>query len=63
LKERMIKIEEAKAWKELMVEDKEHMMMSIKDMDEDQLAWWKEYKANIMERKQLLRGGGASSTL
>ena len=39
------------------------MMMSTKDMDEDQLTWWKEYKADIVERKRLLRGGGASSTL
>jgi hypothetical protein len=32
-------------------------------MDEDQLMWWKEYKADIVERKRLLHGGGASSTL
>ena len=44
LEERMIKIKEAKAWKEPMVEEKEHMMMSKKDMDEDQLQWWKDYK-------------------
>ncbi|KAI4995187.1 hypothetical protein ZWY2020_035090 [Hordeum vulgare] len=53
LEERMIKIKEAKAWKELMVEEKEHMMMSKKDMDEDQLMWWKEYKEDIMERKRI----------
>ncbi|KAI5000134.1 hypothetical protein ZWY2020_004723 [Hordeum vulgare] len=35
LEERMIKVKEAKAWKELMVEEKENMMMSKKDMDED----------------------------
>lgn len=65
MEERMIKLKEAKAWKELMAEEKEHMMMSRKDMDEEQLAWWKEYKENIAERKRLLRGagGGASSTL
>ncbi|KAI5005238.1 hypothetical protein ZWY2020_032481 [Hordeum vulgare] len=40
LEERMIKVKEAKAWKELMVKEKEHMMMSKKDMDEDQLMWW-----------------------
>ena len=57
--ERMIKLKEAKAWKEIMGEEKEHMMMSRKDMDEDQLAWWKEYKADIAERKRLLRGVGA----
>jgi hypothetical protein len=63
LEERMIKLKEAKAWKEIMAEEKEHMMMSKKDMDEDQLAWWKETKADIAERKRLLRGGGALSTL
>ena len=34
MEERMIKLKEAKAWKELMAEEKEHMMMSRKDMDE-----------------------------
>ncbi|EMS65488.1 hypothetical protein TRIUR3_29829 [Triticum urartu] len=64
MKERMIKLKEAKAWKELMAEEKEHMMMSRKDMDEEQLAWWKKYKENIADRKRLLRGagGGALST-
>ena len=61
MEERMIKVKEAKAWKELMVEEKEHMMMSKKDMDEDQLMWWKEYKQDIVERKRIFRG--ASSTL
>ncbi|KAI5000885.1 hypothetical protein ZWY2020_010844 [Hordeum vulgare] len=61
LKERMIKVKEAKAWKELMVEEKEHMMMSKKDMDEDQLMCWKEYKEDIAERKRIFRD--ASSTL
>ena len=49
LEERMIKLKEVKAWKEIMAEEKEHMMMSKKDMDEDQLAWWKETKADIAE--------------
>jgi hypothetical protein len=44
LEERIIKLKEAKAWKELMAEEKEHMMMSKKEMDEEQLEWWKEYK-------------------
>jgi hypothetical protein len=39
LEERMIKIKDAKAWKELISEEKEHMMMSSKDMDEDQVTW------------------------
>jgi hypothetical protein len=61
LEERMIKVKEAKAWKELMVEEKEHMMMSKKDMDEDQLMWWRDYKEDIAERKRIFRG--SSSTL
>jgi hypothetical protein len=59
--ERMLKIKEAKAWKELMAEEKEHMMMPKKDMDEDQLMWWNDTKVDIMERKRQLRG--ESSTL
>ena len=60
LEERMIKVKEAKVWKELMVEEKEHMMMSKKDMDQDQLQWWKDYKEDIAERKRMFRA--ASST-
>ncbi|XBH77238.1 hypothetical protein VPH35_103743 [Triticum aestivum] len=60
LEERMIKLKEAKVWKELMVEEKEHIMMSKKDMDEDQLQWWKDYKKDIAERKRMFRV--ASST-
>jgi hypothetical protein len=37
------------------------MMMPKKDMDEDQLMWWNDTKADIMERKRQLRG--ESSTL
>ena len=55
LDERMTKLKEAKAWKELMAEEKEHMMMPTKDMDEEQLNWWKETKAEIIQRKKLLR--------
>ncbi|KAI4973372.1 hypothetical protein ZWY2020_035633 [Hordeum vulgare] len=55
LEERMIKVKEAKVWKELMVEEKEHMMMSKKDMDEEQLQWWKDYKEDIAERKRIFR--------
>ncbi|CAM0943671.1 unnamed protein product [Alopecurus aequalis] len=61
LAERMIKVKEAKTWKELMVEEKEHIMMSNTDMDEDRLIWWKDYKEDIAERKRIFRG--ASSTL
>ena len=53
--DRMAKLKEAKAWKELMAEEKDHMMMPTKDMDEEQLNWWKETNAEIMERKKLLR--------
>ncbi|KAE8768853.1 putative methionyl-tRNA synthetase [Hordeum vulgare] len=61
LEQRMIKVKEAKVWKELMVEEKEHMMMSKKDMDQQQLQWWKDYKEDITKRKRIFRG--ASSTL
>ena len=60
LEERMIKLKEAKVWKELMVEEKEHIMMSKKDMDQDQLQRWKDYKEDIAERKTMFRV--ASST-
>ena len=56
----MIKIKEAKAWKELMAEENEHMLMSTKDMDEHQLQWWKETKADIQERKLILRSASSS---
>ena len=55
LDEKMAKLKEAKAWKELMAEEKEHMMMPTKDMDEEQLNWWKETKAESWRsRKKLL---------
>ena len=60
LEERMIKVKEAKVWKELMVEEKEHMMMCKKDMDEDQLQWWKDYKDDIAERKRMFRGSSST---
>ena len=56
----MVKVKEAKVWKELMMEEKEHMMMSKKDMDEDQLQWWKECKEDIAERKRLFRGSSST---
>ena len=67
LDERMLALKEAKAMKELLAEEKDLMMMSTKKMNEEQLTWWKEMKADIMERKMLLRqgrgarGGGAST--
>ena len=43
-----------------MAEEKEHMMMFTKDIDEDQLQWWKETKADIAERKLQLRAASSS---
>uniref|UniRef100_A0ACD5U5L1 Uncharacterized protein n=1 Tax=Avena sativa TaxID=4498 RepID=A0ACD5U5L1_AVESA len=60
LEERMLVMKEAKAWKELMVEEREHMMMSKKDMDEEQLAWWKDYKEDIAARKRMFRSASSS---
>ncbi|KAE8797025.1 putative methionyl-tRNA synthetase [Hordeum vulgare] len=61
LEVRMIKGRETKAWKELMVGEKEHMMMSKKDMDQDQLMWWKDYKEDITERKRIFPDASYSS--
>ena len=47
----MLAPKEAKAMKELLAEEKDLMMMSTNEMDEDQLTWWKEMKADIKERK------------
>ena len=57
----MLALKEAKAMKELLAKEKEIMMISSKDMDEDQLAWWKETKEDIMERKRPLRQGRGAS--
>ena len=57
---RMIALKETKAMKELLAEE-EIMMMNTKDMDEDQLAWWKETKADIMTRKLQARQARAAS--
>jgi hypothetical protein len=65
--ERMLARKEARAMKEVLAVEKEVMMMSTRDMDKDQLMWWKKTKADIIERKRLLRqgrgpsGGGAST--
>jgi hypothetical protein len=57
----MIALKEAKAMKELLAEEREIMMMRTDDMDEDQLAWWKETKADNMARKMLARQARAAS--
>ncbi|KAK1620296.1 hypothetical protein QYE76_025813 [Lolium multiflorum] len=52
---KMIAAKEAKAMKELLAEEREIMMMRTDGMDEDQLAWWKETKADIIARKKAAR--------
>nr|XP_051215208.1 uncharacterized protein LOC127332920 [Lolium perenne] len=47
---RMIALKEAKAMKELLAEERDIMMMRTNGMDEDQLAWWKETKADRRRR-------------
>jgi hypothetical protein len=49
--------------KELLAEEREIMMMRTDDMDEDQLAWWKETKADIMARKMLVCQAHAASAV
>jgi hypothetical protein len=56
----MLALKEAKTMKELLAEEREIMMMCTEDMDKDQLAWWKETKANIMARKMLARQARAA---
>ncbi|KAK1648274.1 hypothetical protein QYE76_066079 [Lolium multiflorum] len=41
--------------KELLAEEREIMMMRTDGMDEDQLAWWNEAKADIIARKKAAR--------
>nr|XP_051190097.1 uncharacterized protein LOC127303396 [Lolium perenne] len=52
---KMIAAIEAKAMKELLAEEREIMMMRTDGKDEDQLAWWKETKADIIARKKAAR--------
>jgi hypothetical protein len=52
---KMIALKEAKAMKELLAEERDIMMMRTDGMDEDQLAWWNETKADIMARKKVAR--------
>ncbi|KAK1630069.1 hypothetical protein QYE76_004384 [Lolium multiflorum] len=63
LESRMLVLKEAKAMKELLAEEREIMMMRTEDMDKDQLAWWKETKADIMVRKMLARQARAACVL
>ena len=63
LDSRLIALKEAKAMKELLAEEREIMMMRTDDMDEDQLVWWKETKADIMARKMLARQARAASVV
>ena len=60
---KMIAAKEAKAMKELLAEEREIMMMRTDGMDEDQLAWWNETKADIIARKKVAREARAASAL
>ena len=65
LEEMKINVKKAKAMKELLAEEREIMMMSTKDMNEQQMEWWNKATAKIMERRRLARegaSGGASAT-
>jgi hypothetical protein len=64
LEEMKINMKKAKAIKRLLAEEREIMMMSTKDMNEQQMEWLKEATAEIMERQRLAHegaSGGASS--
>jgi aminoglycoside N3'-acetyltransferase len=65
LDEMKINVKKAKAMKQLLAEEREIMMMSTKDMNEQQMKWWKEATSEIMERRRLAcegASGGASPT-
>jgi hypothetical protein len=63
LEEMRINVKKAKAMKQLLAEEREIMMMNTKDMNEQQLEWWKEASAEITARRRLAReeatGGGS----
>nr|XP_051197049.1 uncharacterized protein LOC127310409 [Lolium perenne] len=63
LDEMRINVKKAIAMKQLLAEEREIMMMNTKDMNEQQLEWWKEASAEITERRRLAReevtGGGS----
>nr|XP_051196801.1 uncharacterized protein LOC127310143 [Lolium perenne] len=58
---KMIALKEAKTMKKLLAEERDIMMMRTDDMDEDQLAWWNETKANIIARKKAVCEACAAS--
>ncbi|CAM0901526.1 unnamed protein product [Alopecurus aequalis] len=60
---KMLALKQTKAMKELLAEEKEIMMMNTKDMDDDQLLWWNETKAEIMARKLQTRQARAATDL
>ena len=59
----MLALKQTKAMKELLAEEKEIMMMNTKDMDDDQLLWWNETKAEIMARKLQARQAREATNL
>ncbi|CAM0882498.1 unnamed protein product [Alopecurus aequalis] len=60
---KMLALKQTKAMKELLAEEKEIMMMNTKDMDDNQLLWWNETKAEIMARKLQARQARAATDL
>jgi hypothetical protein len=65
LKEMRINVKKTKAMKQLLAEEMKIMMMNIKNMNEQQMEWWKDASAEFMERRRLAReraSGSASVT-
>jgi hypothetical protein len=62
LEEMRINVKKAKAMKQLLAEEREIMMMNTKNMNEQQLKWWKEASVEITARQRLAHqdatGGG-----
>ena len=65
MEEMRINVKKTKAMKQLLVEEREIMMINTKDMNDQQMEWWKEASADIMERQRIAReeaSGGGSVT-
>jgi hypothetical protein len=56
-------VKKEKAMKALLAEEKEIMMMNMKDMNDLQLEWWKETTAEIMGRRRLFHQSGTGGAL
>nr|XP_051208648.1 uncharacterized protein LOC127325857 [Lolium perenne] len=60
LETKLLITEQKKVVKLAHIEAKREEAARKKDMDEEQLQWWKEYKEDIAERKRMFRGSSST---